>query len=70
MTSAAISSEYFAEFEGDPAGPGTSNLGLKHGARVLLVGDSHTEGSFGVELENLLATTGASVVRKAKIVSI
>jgi hypothetical protein len=35
--------------------------------RILLVGDSHTHGAFGAELERLLETTGAKVHRAAKI---
>ncbi|HEY3500998.1 MAG TPA: N-acetylmuramoyl-L-alanine amidase [Polyangiaceae bacterium] len=42
-------------------------LALRSGTRVLLVGDSHTYGAFGRELERLLQASGASVVRRAKI---
>ena len=34
--------------------------------RILLVGDSHTEGVFGAELERLLRTTGARITRAAE----
>jgi lysophospholipase L1-like esterase len=36
------------------------------GTKVLLVGDSHTYGPFGQQLERLVSATGASVVRSAK----
>jgi hypothetical protein len=47
---------------GSSTGTGTS----MNGARVLLVGDSHTEGPFGLELARLLQLAGATVVRQAK----
>jgi hypothetical protein len=37
------------------------------GRKILLIGDSHTYGAFGQELERLLAATGATVERHAKI---
>ena len=57
-----------AEFEFEDAkGSGNSLPGLSAGTSLLLVGDSHTHGPFGVELERLLTQAGASVSRQAKI---
>lgn len=39
----------------------------KQSSRVLFVGDSHTHGPFGKELERLLASAGASVTRAGRI---
>lgn len=53
-------SESFELFEN---GPG---LSLGRGAVVLLVGDSHTDGPFGAELERLMKEGGATVSRVAR----
>lgn len=42
-------------------------LALAPGMRVLLVGDSHTYGAFGQELQRLLAEQQLNVLRRAKI---
>lgn len=47
-----------------PAGRPATAIG---GAKVLVVGDSHTDGPFGVELERLLTAAGANVVRDGRI---
>jgi hypothetical protein len=48
-------------------GGSASQLKLASGTPLLLVGDSHTYGPFGKELERLLVASGARVVREAKI---
>jgi hypothetical protein len=37
------------------------------GRRVLLVGDSHTDGAFGIELARLITAAGGRVQREAKV---
>ncbi len=37
------------------------------GRRVLLVGDSHTDGAFGIELTRLITAAGGTVQREAKV---
>ena len=49
------------------SGAAGAALALGPGVKVLLVGDSHTDGPFGQELERLMKASGARVVRAAKI---
>jgi hypothetical protein len=46
------------------AGAGVTKLGTR--SRILMVGDSHTAGLFGKELQSLLRKTGAKVRRVGK----
>lgn len=59
---AELEAEAEAEGAGSASGPQ-----LVAGARLLLVGDSHTYGAFGQELERLLAAQQVNVLRRAKI---
>lgn len=59
-----------AELEAEAEGAATGSAAgpqLVAGTRLLLVGDSHTHGAFGQELERLLAAQQVNVLRRAKI---
>jgi hypothetical protein len=59
-----------AELEAEAEGNDTTSASgpqLAAGTRVLLVGDSHTHGAFGQELERLLVAQQVNVLRRAKI---
>lgn len=49
------------------AAPTTTSGRWPWGRRVLLVGDSHTHGAFGIELARLITAAGGTVQREAKI---
>lgn len=46
---------------GEAAQPGPSGGSIKSGSKVLVIGDSHTAGAFGDELDRLLRAKGAQV---------
>jgi hypothetical protein len=69
MQDSAFEFESFDQFSSEAGSTGSAGVGTVRfgpGATVLLVGDSHTVGAFGSELERLLKATGASIVRSAE----
>jgi RNase H-fold protein (predicted Holliday junction resolvase) len=69
MQDSAFEFESFNQFSseaGSTGSTGASAVRFGPGATVVLVGDSHTVGAFGSELERLLKATGASIVRSAE----